>query len=60
MLKDFIAAEFKSHDHCKKDIIRKDRQKSVVGRKVAEFEKVIDCINDRVFNVNQFVPVNVV
>ena len=44
MLTDLIAAEFKYPDCCRKDTMKDDRVTSIVVRKVASLEKVIDCI----------------
>lgn len=60
VLKDLIATELKYHDRCKKDIMKEGRKKSIIGRKVAEFGKVIDYIDDCVFDVNQVISTKVV
>lgn len=60
VLKDLIATELKYHDRCKKNLMREGRKKSIIGRKVAEFGKVIDYIDDCVFDVNQVVSTKVV
>ena len=44
MLTDLIAAEFKYPDCCRKDTMKDDRVTSIVVRKVASLEKVIDYI----------------
>ena len=60
LLTDLISAEFKYHDRCRKDIMREDRETSIVGRKMAGFEKVTEYIDNYVLKMNQVVSINLV
>ena len=59
MLTDLIAAEFKYHDKCRKDIIREDRETSLVGWRSVGLKKVTDYVDNYVFEMNQVVSMNV-
>ena len=58
LIDDLIAAEFKYHDRCRKELMRDERETTSVGRPNAGFKKVLDHIDDYVVKLNQVVSMN--
>ena len=60
LVADLISVEFKYHDKCRKELIRDDRDTSVVGQSVDGFKKVTDYVDNYVLKMNQVVSMNIV
>ena len=59
LLHDLIAAEFKYHEKCKRDLMRDERDTSIVGRPNAALEKVSEFIDTHVVAMNQVVSMDI-
>ena len=57
-LEDLIAAEFKYHDRCRKELIREDRETSFVCRPPSGFVNVKEFVDDNILTLNQVVSID--
>ena len=60
LVTDLISAEFKSHDKCRKELTRDDRNTSIVERPADGFKKVTDYVDNYFLKMNQVVSMNIV
>ena len=60
LIDNLIAAEFKYHDRCRKELMREDRETTTVGRPNAGFKKAVDYIDNYVVKMNQVVSMKLV
>ncbi len=60
LVDDLIAAEFKYHDKCYKDLMTEERKSSVVGRPNKGFKKVTDYVDNHVLKMNQVASMKII